>query len=237
MQRLARFLFPPQCLCCDEFVNVDQGLCPACWAETPFVSAHGCESCAEPLIGEVEKGDLCDSCRETPRPWKAGRAAFIYGDNARSLVLKFKHGDRTDLAPALGAWLAEAATPMIAPNMIVAPVPLHWKRGLQRQYNQALLLSQHVAKQLKLQHCPNLLQRHKATAQLDGMTAQERKDMVSGAITLRPKFESLIQGRPVLLIDDVMTTGATMTECANACLSGGAEHVYVSVLARVAKRD
>jgi ComF family protein len=193
--------------------------------------------CATPLIGEVEGGDLCDSCRVAPRLWSRARAALLYEGNARSIVLRLKHGDRTDLAHPVGEWLAEAARPLVTTNMIVAPVPLHWFRGFRRRYNQSLLLSQRVSKFLDLDHCPNLLQRRVATRKLDGMTAQERTSVVSDAITLRPHRARTLKGRHVLLIDDVMTTGATLTACAKACLQGGAVQVSVAVLARVAKKN
>ncbi|MEM5476579.1 ComF family protein [Pacificibacter sp. AS14] len=237
MQRLARFLYPPQCLTCDEIVDFVYGLCPKCWGDTPFIKQNGCEMCATPLIGEVESGDLCDSCRAVSRPWSRARAALLYEGNARSIVLRLKHGDRTDLAYPVGEWLAEAARPLVTTNMIVAPVPLHWFRGFRRRYNQSLLLSRRVSRLLELDHCPNLLQRRIATRKLDGMTAQERTDVVSDAITLRPHRAEALKGRHVLLIDDVMTTGATLTACTKACLGGGAIQVSVAVLARVAKKD
>jgi ComF family protein len=237
MQRLARFLYPPQCLTCDEIVDFVYGLCPKCWSETPFVTQNGCEMCATPLIGEVEGGDLCDSCRSSPRAWGRARAALLYEGNARSIVLRLKHGDRTDLAHPAGAWLAEAVRPLVVDNILVAPVPLHWFRGLRRRYNQSLLLSRRVSNVLKLDHCPNLLRRSVATRKLDGMNAQERTNVVSGAISLRGTYRQSIQGRHILLIDDVMTTGATLTACTKACLDGGASHVSVAVLARVAKKN
>lgn len=237
MQRLARLLYPPQCLTCDEIVDFVYGLCPKCWGDTPFVTENCCEMCARPLIGEVEAGDLCDSCHTTPRPWKRARAALLYEGNARSIVLRLKHGDRTDLAYPVGEWLARSARPLVTDNMIVAPVPLHWFRGFKRRYNQSILLSHRVSSVLALDHCPNLLQRRMATRKLDGMNAGERMNVVSGAITLRPHYRAKIKGRHVLLIDDVMTTGATLTVCAKACLDGGADQVSVAVLARVAKKN
>jgi ComF family protein len=162
---------------------------------------------------------------------------MLYDGNAKSIVLRLKHADRTDLARPVGKWLAEAARPLVDPNTIVAPVPLHWFRGLRRRYNQSILLSRRVSNLLDIDHCPDMLQRRLATRKLDGMNAKERSAVVSGAITLRDRCRQKIEGRPVLLIDDVMTTGATLTECTKACLAGGASQVSVAVLARVAKRN
>ena len=237
MQRLARFLYPPQCLTCDEIVDFVYGLCPKCWADTPFVTDNCCEMCAMPMIGAVEAGDLCDSCHSAPRPWTRARAALLYEGNARSIVLRLKHGDRTDLAYPIGEWLAKSAEPLVTENMIVAPVPLHWLRGYRRRYNQSILLSRRLSKLLDLDHCPDLLKRHIATRKLDGMNAKQRTEVVAKAIALRPRHAAALKGRHVLLVDDVMTTGATLTACAKACLDGGADQVSVAVLARVAKKN
>ncbi|WP_417254591.1 ComF family protein [Celeribacter sp.] len=233
MQRLGKLIYPAQCLTCDEMIEVTRGLCPTCWSDTPFIVYHPCEACGRPLIGEAEEGDLCDDCRAHPRVWDRGRAVMLYSGNARSIVLRFKHGDRTDLAYSAGVWLANPAAPLIVPEMVVAPVPLHWFRLLRRRYNQAALLAARVAKIHKLTHVPDLLKRPSATRTLDGMTAEQRRETVAGSICLTEKRAAGIQGKRVLLIDDVMTTGATLTQCAQACLDAGAQGVDVAVLARV----
>ncbi|WP_321365488.1 ComF family protein [uncultured Celeribacter sp.] len=233
MQRLAKLIYPAQCLTCDEMIEVTRGLCPTCWSNTPFIVDHPCESCGRPLIGDALDGDLCDDCRTQPRAWDRGRAAMLYAGNARSIVLRFKHGDRTDLAYSAGQWLANAAEPLIAPDTVVAPVPLHWVRILRRRYNQAALLAARVAKLHERPYIPDLLKRSSATRTLDGMTAEQRRDTVAGAIQITAKRADKIKGKRVLLIDDVMTTGATLTQCAEACLAAGAKGVDVAVLARV----
>ncbi|WP_460272986.1 double zinc ribbon domain-containing protein [Celeribacter sp. ULVN23_4] len=233
MQRLAKLIYPPQCLTCDELIEVERGLCPKCWSETPFIVDHPCECCGRPLVGAAEAGDLCDDCRLQPKPWNRGRAVMLYGGNARAMVLRFKHGDRTDLAHPMGDWLSDAAAPLIVPETVVAPVPLHWGRLLYRRYNQAALLARRVARLNGLDYLPDLLKRSSATRKLDGMTAEQRRDTVAGAIRINRAQEGRIKGRAVLLIDDVMTTGATLGECAQACLKAGAISISVAVLARV----
>lgn len=233
MQRLAKLIYPAKCLTCDEIIDVARGLCPNCWSNTPFIVDHPCDACGRPLIGEAEEGDLCDDCRTTPRLWTQGRAAMLYAGNGRSLVLRFKHGDRTDLAHSAGAWLANAAAPILREDMVVAPVPLHWLRLVRRRYNQSALLAQRVGKIHGLDYVPDLLRRPVATRKLDGMSAEQRHDTVAGAIVMTSRKAAKIKGRPVLLIDDVMTTGATLNECARLCLEAGAATVSIAVLARV----
>jgi ComF family protein len=201
------------------------------------MNGEGCDMCAAPLIGEVQSGDLCDACLTAPRPWARAAALMLYRGNAKSIVMRLKHADRTDLAYPVGGWLAKAAEPLIEHDTVVVPVPIHWWRGYRRRYNQSILLSNRVSTVLNTDHCPNLLKRKKATRKLDGMSAAERKKVVAGAISFRQRKAKTIAGRHVLLIDDVLTTGATLTECTNACLAAGARKVSVAVLARVAKKN
>ncbi|MCA0042112.1 ComF family protein [Celeribacter litoreus] len=233
MQRLARLIYPTQCLTCDEMIEERRGLCPTCWAHTGFIIDPPCEACGRPLIGEVETGDLCDDCRTTPRAWSRGRSALLYEGNGRTLILRLKHGDRTDLAHTAGQWIAKAAEPLFVPDMVVAPVPLHWVRLIRRRYNQAALLAARVSKLSGLTYAPDLLVRPSATQSLDGMNAEQRRDTVAGSIQAHKKRAHMIAGRRVLLIDDVMTTGATLEQCAIACQEAGASGVDVATLARV----
>lgn len=238
MQALIAAVYPPQCLTCDELVATDFGLCGACWRETPFISGLVCTKCGTPLPGEAAAGGaLCDDCLALPRPWVAGRAALLYRDNGRRLVLALKHGDRMDLARPAGRWLARAAQPLLRPGMLVAPVPLHWWRLLQRRYNQSALLSAALARAAGLPHCPDALQRARATGSQEGRGRDERFRNLEGALRVPPRRQALIRGRDVLLVDDVMTSGATFTAATRACLDAGARDVFVLSLARVAKGD
>ncbi|MCB2094438.1 MAG: ComF family protein [Rhodobacteraceae bacterium] len=236
MQNLLRMIFPPQCINCKEPVASEYGLCAACWHRTPFVTGLACDKCGIPLLGEDEgTAEFCDDCITIARPWDRGRAAFLYRDIGRRLVLAIKHGDRLDLVRPAGDWLARAATPILRSDMLVAPVPIHRMRLLRRRFNQSALLSREMARCCDLEHCPDLLIRLHKTATQDGRSRQARFENVSGAITIHPRHCERIGGRNILLIDDVMTSGATLAASADACLCAGAASVSVVVLARVAK--
>jgi predicted amidophosphoribosyltransferase len=237
LQALLHIAYPPQCITCGVRVTSDFGLCGECWRDTPFISGLVCHHCGLPLPGEEDAAEvLCDDCLTIARPWTAGRAALLYHENGRNLVLALKHADRLDLAQPAAEWMFKAAQPLLAPDMLVAPVPLHWWRLVQRRYNQAAVLSARIARMGGLAHCPDLLQRHRNTGSQEGRNREGRFANMSGALTLHPRRAERVMGRHILLVDDVMTSGATLAAGAEACLAAGASAVSVLVMARVAKQ-
>lgn len=236
MQAAVQLVYPPQCLTCDALVTTDFGLCAACWRETPFVSGLVCDCCGVPLPGEETGGPVqCDDCLAVARPWSRGRAALLYRDNARKMVMALKHGDRVDLARPAAGWLHRAARPLLAPDTLITPVPLHWTRLIRRRYNQSALLAAALGRLADLPHCPDLLIRRRNTRSQEGRDRAARYTNVHEAFRVNRKRDWMMQGRPVLLVDDVMTSGATLAACAEACLAEGAARVDVIVLCRVAK--
>lgn len=236
MQAALHLIYPPRCLTCNAPVISDFGLCGTCWRDTPFIAGLVCDLCGTPLPGEDNGSpEHCDDCLHIARPWSQGRAAMLYKDNARKLVLALKHGDRIDLARPAAGWLLRAAQPLLKPDMLVAPIPLHWFRLLKRRYNQSALLSGALSKLAALDHCPDLLQRRRHTPTQEGRTRDARFANLQDALTLHPRRAARVEGRHILLIDDVLTSGATLAAAAEVCVAGGAKGVSVLVLARVAK--
>lgn len=236
LQGALQLLYPPQCISCQAPVQSDFGLCADCWRETPFIAGLVCDQCGLPLPGQ-DPGEraLCDDCMTIARPWDRGRAALLYDENGRRLVLALKHGDRMDLARPAAGWMLKAAQPILKPGMLVVPVPLHWMRLFRRRFNQAALLSRNIAKAAGLEHCPDALIRKRSTGNQDGKTREARFANLVDAFAVPKARERRVRDREILLVDDVMTSGATFAAASEALFAAGARSVSVLGLARVAK--
>ncbi|KEO54482.1 hypothetical protein TP2_06020 [Thioclava pacifica DSM 10166] len=231
-----RALFPPRCIACGEAVGSEFGLCASCWSQTDFARGTVCDACGTPLPGQAEgERILCDDCLIHPRPWTQGRTVMHYSGTGRDLVLALKHGDRLDLVPPLADWLASAASPLLSPDMLIAPIPLHRLRLLKRRFNQAAELSRALARRGGLDHCADLFLRARPTASQKGKSREERLANLDGAIRINPRHSGRLAGRALLIVDDVMTSGATLCAATDAALEAGATRVCIVTLARVAK--
>jgi len=232
-------VLPPLCLGCSEIVEAPGALCATCWQRFAFVAPPYCERCAHPFAQDLGQAALCGACMARPPRYRRARAALVYDAQSRRLVLPFKHGDRTDIARACGAWMARAGAELLAEADLVAPVPLHWRRLFTRRYNQAQLLARIVVHRMlppsRARLAPDLLRRRRWTGSQTGRPAKERRDNVRRAFEINPRWAAKVAGKTVLLIDDVLTTGATVEACALALQRGGARHVDVLTLARVVR--
>jgi ComF family protein len=230
-------ILPPRCLSCAGAVDRQGTLCLSCWSGLTFISPPHCACCGEPfdVSMAVDAADslLCATCIGEPPAYNRARSVLTYDDGCRGMILGFKHADQTYAATAFGAWLARAGADLLVPGAVLAPVPLHRWKLFSRRYNQAALLTHAVGRHAGLDVVANLLVRHRRTTPQGGHSRTGRRRNVRGAFHVRPRLVERIRGRPVVLIDDVLTTGATVSECARVLLRAGASRVDVLTLARV----
>ncbi len=232
-------LLPPQCLTCDQPVDAPGRLCASCFGKTAFITAPCCVQCGVPFEA-AEQGGLtgfCPSCRDDPPPWGVARAALRYDDQARRILLPFKYGDRVETARALAPMMARAGGALLREADLLIPVPLHRRRLISRRYNQAALLAQALSRLSGRPAVLDGLQRVRSTRPLNTMSAAKRQAELAGSIAVRPSRRAAVADAQVLLIDDVLTSGATAGACARALLAAGAAGVNVLAASRVRNQD
>lgn len=232
---LVDFIYPPRCPACGDSIGEQGGLCPGCWSDLVIPSDPSCRSCQRPF-GESgpDHNSVCAPCLANPPAHDGIAAGALYGETARKLILALKHGRRIALAPLLARLIAaRVPAAQTGRERIIIPVPLHRKRLWQRGYNQAVLLG----RELEKLGCGRLvvdgLVRTRATPSLGGLGAKARGKVLAGAIDVAPKAKAGIAGAEILLVDDVLTSGATSNACVKALKRAGAASVRIACFARV----
>src|SRR4051812_31301617 len=223
---------PTLCVSCREPVD-GEGVCAACWARLSFIERPYCPRLGIPFVYDPGPDMLSMEAIASPPAYQRARAAVRYDDVARTLVHALKYQDRTDLAPAMGRWMARAGAELLSEADILVPVPLHWRRGWSRRYNQSGALARVIERHSGVPVAADALRRIRPTQQQIGLSRSQRASNVQGAFKVAEDGKAQIQGRRVVLIDDVLTSGATSDACARALLRAKAAQVDVLVFARV----
>ena len=225
-------LYPPTCLACRAAISEVDGLCPACWRGMRFIERPFCDRLGTPFEQDLGEGLLSAQAVNDPPVFQRARAVVRFEDGpARRLVHRLKYSDRGELARPMGAWMARAGADVLAEADVVAPTPLHARRLWMRRFNQAAALAREVAARAGKPCEPDLLLRVKATRSQVGLTREQRAQNVQGAFRVRKG--AAVKGRRVVLIDDVLTSGATANAAARVLLRAGAAQVDLIVFARV----
>jgi ComF family protein len=223
---------PTLCVACRDPVE-GEGVCANCWAKMSFIAPPFCPRLGIPFVYDPGPDMLSMEAIASPPAYSRARAAVRYDDVARTLVHALKYQDRTDLAPAMGRWMARAGRELLDDAEVLVPVPLHWRRGWSRRYNQSGVLARVIERQTGVRLATEALRRIRPTEQQIGLSRPQRASNVQGAFKVASDRQSTIAGRRVVLIDDVLTSGATVDACARALLRAKAASVDVLVFARV----
>lgn len=234
-RRFFDLIIPPQCFLCYTYLFEEDGLCADCWKKMTFLSSEAiCKCCGYPFDYTVGIEILCGKCARQKPSFHQARSVFVYDDNCRELILRFKHGDAVYMVPTFTNWLSRVYKESKWEADLMIPVPLHWSRLLYRHYNQSALLIRRLKKSIGLPYAMNILVRHRRTP-LQGQTSTNRFQNVKGAFMIKSKHISIVAGKSILLVDDVYTSGATLTTCADVLLKAGAKNIFALSLARVKK--
>lgn len=229
---LVDFVFPPRCPLCGDGVGSQAGLCAPCWSDLAIPGEPACVSCGRPFDEGVAAGSTCAPCLAEPPRHDGIAAGTLYNEASRKLVLAFKHGSRLGLAPMMAQLIAARLGPRQG-DWIVVPVPLHRWRLWRRGYNQAAVLARALAGITAMPLVVDALERRKPTASLGGLGRRARRRELSGAIRIRENSAAKVRGRQVVLVDDVLTSGATSDACIRVLRQAGAESVVVACFSRV----
>ena len=229
------FLLPPQCAACNARIDAHGHVCGACWRSLRFIAPPFCQTLGIPFA--VDPGFPAVSARATSDPpaYDRARAVVLFDDVSRALIHALKYRDRHDLASMMGRLMARAGADLLAEATLIAPVPLHRGRLWSRRFNQSALLARAVAEETGHPLVHDALIRVRPTAHQVGLTADQRRRNVAGAFAVRAELTDRLKGQRIVLIDDVLTTGATAEGCARTARRAGAERVDALVFVRVAQ--
>jgi ComF family protein len=231
---MLELLFPQLCAACREPVGGEGGFCAACWSGLHFLDGPACACCGTPFAVDPGPGSFCAACLARPPSFSKARAILSYDEESRGAILALKHADRLELVPAFARWLGRVGRPLIADCDLIVPVPLHRSRLWLRRYNQSAELARRLAGDWSRDFDPLALVRSRRTASQGEMpSARARRRNVLSAF--RVPDPARVRGRKILLVDDVLTTGATAEACARALRRAGAADIAVLTLTRVVR--
>lgn len=226
-------IYPPSCIACAAPLTAGDSLCAACFSGLRPISAPFCPVLGLPFESDPGPDTLSAEALADPPPFERARAAMAYSEVVGALISRFKYGDRVELARFLARPMATAGREFWADRPVLVPVPLHPSRLRFRRYNQSVLLARELGALTGLPVDAHLVRRNKNTRQQVGLSGNSRLRNVQGAFSLHPRALERLQGRPVVLVDDVYTTGATVKAVTRALKRGGAGRVDVLTFARV----
>jgi ComF family protein len=234
-RRYLDLVYPPQCIACQRAVGETGTLCARCWAAMPFITRPFCERLGTPFAVDIGDTLLSPEAIAEPPVFGRARAVAAHDGVARDLVRSLKYGDRQELARSMASLMRLAARDILIDADVLVPVPLHWTRLWTRRFNQSALLCLRLGPITALPVALDTLRRVKRTRPQVGLSRAQRRENLQGAFRVAPEWGATIEGKRVVLVDDVLTTAATANACARCLLKAGAKSVDVAVFTRVVR--
>lgn len=236
INKLTSAILPYRCMICEEILGDTPGLCTKCWTNVRFIEKPFCSKCSMPFEYDMGDDGLCGRCIETEPKYNSARSLFVYDDHSKKMILKFKHGDAIHSGRVFADWIVTKYGEILAKGEVLVPVPIHWSRLLLRTYNQANVLAKAIHTQCPhLQYLPAGLQRIRRTQSQGNLSKEMRLANIKGSIVTPDAMISAIKNKRIILIDDVMTSGITVSECVKALKKAGAKSIDVLTLSMVVK--
>jgi ComF family protein len=234
LARVRDVVLPSQCLGCSVVVEAPDTLCADCWGKLAMIGPAACQCCGLPFSFSSE-APLCGECIRLTPPFARARAAVVYNDGSRHLIMAFKHGDRPEAARLFSRWMASAAPDLLDDAQVLVPVPLDPKRLFKRRFNQAALIAKDLGRIHKIPVLFDAIERIRPTSSQGKLSPAQRRRNVAGAFAVPDSKKSQVAGKRVLLVDDVLTTGATVWAVTRQLNKAGASAVDVLTTARVVR--
>lgn len=230
-------ILPPRCPVSGEIVTHHGALAPHIWRELDFIAQPFCSKCGVPFDYDLAENLTCADCLAAPPQYNMARSALRYNDASRDLILGFKHADKIFMVKSFVPWLRSAGADILPQTEIFVPVPLHFTRLIKRRYNQAAIIAGELSVDTGIPCLYEALERKRMTRTQGHLSAEDREKNVKNAFALNPKYKEAVKGKVITLIDDVYTTGATVSECCKTLLENGASKVHILTIARVGRSD
>ena len=235
LRALGDFLWPPRSLVSGRRGIGAGPLSPEEFSEISFLSGALCRKCALPQPIDLGEDTICPACSARPPKWRCAGAAMIYDEGSRRIILDLKHSGRRDGLRTMAGWMMQAGGPLARGADLIIPVPLHYRRLASRGFNQAAWLGTKLSRLSATPMLVDGLKRRKAAPSQSGLNARQRRRNVSGAFHVPKRKAARIEGQKILLVDDVLTTGATLDACTQSLIRAKAAQIDVLVLARVVR--
>ena len=229
IEKILDIIFPRRCVFCGDLID-SANVCPECWKNVFWISAPICDICGKPL--EYSDTSLCHSCISHKFFFDKSRSVFVYNDITKNAILNFKHREATYMSKTFASWLYRSGKEILEDTHIITSVPMYRTKLFRRMFNQSAILANDLANLCNVYRNNLLLKKIKDTHTQEGLTLEERRKNLIGAFTVNDKCKSIIEGKNITVVDDVLTTGSTINECAKVLKQNGASKVYALTLAK-----